>query len=100
MPKLGASSHAVAFFLIDLFILSAYLIGEFILLFVNFLGLAWWAKLETDNPNDSYWFGPFIIRANLELHLKNLVRDLEVESSSTVKETIIRCRCNEPFTNI
>ena len=33
-------------------------------------------------------------------NLKDLLSDLELETSSSVKETILRCRCNEPFTSI
>jgi len=30
--------------------------------FGNKLGLAWWAKIETNQPNGTYWFGPFITK--------------------------------------
>ena len=100
MPKLGSSSRAVAFFIIDIFILLAYLMWELVLGFVNALGWAWWAKLETNNPKAVYWFGPFVTRGNLKEGLTSLVLELEDETSSSVKETILRCRCNEPFTSI
>ena len=34
--------------------------------FGNKLGLAWWAKIETANPNATYWYGPFLSKRNLE----------------------------------
>ena len=34
--------------------------------FGNKLGLAWWAKIETLNPNATYWYGPFLSKRNLE----------------------------------
>ena len=29
----------------------------------NLLGLAWWARIDTRNPDVTYWFGPFVRRA-------------------------------------
>ena len=26
----------------------------------NKLGLAWWAKVETETPSATYWYGPFL----------------------------------------
>ena len=34
--------------------------------FWNKLGLAWWAKIETENPEATYWFGPFITKRSLK----------------------------------
>jgi len=34
--------------------------------FGNKLGLAWWAKIETDQPSGTYWFGPFITKRSLK----------------------------------
>ena len=28
----------------------------------NKLGLAWWAKVETEAPDVIYWFGPFLTK--------------------------------------
>ena len=37
--------------------------------FGNKLGLAWWAKIETLNPNATYWYGPFLSKRSLEDNL-------------------------------
>ena len=34
--------------------------------FGNKLGLAWWAKIETEQPNTTYWYGPFITKRSLK----------------------------------
>ena len=34
--------------------------------FGNKLGLAWWAKIETENPNATYWYGPFLTKRSLK----------------------------------
>ncbi|MDP7327230.1 MAG: DUF1816 domain-containing protein, partial [Prochlorococcaceae cyanobacterium ETNP7_MAG_30] len=27
---------------------------------VNSFGLAWWARVETRDPDVTYWYGPFV----------------------------------------
>ncbi len=100
MPKLGISTRGIASLLIDICILFTYLLWELVLAFLNVIGWAWWAKLETNNPKATYWFGPFVTRRYLCEHLTNMVKELERETSSSVKETIVRCRCDEPFTKV
>ena len=66
--------------------------------FGNKLGLAWWAKVETNAPNVTYWFGPFLTRRNLKISLSSFLEDLSVEGSDSVKHTLIRGRRGEPLT--
>ena len=45
----------------------------------NLLGLAWWARIDTRNPDVTYWFGPFVRRGSLERELEAFMADLRAE---------------------
>tara|TARA_S200000501_G_scaffold317126_1_gene310384 strand:+ start:216 stop:431 length:216 start_codon:yes stop_codon:yes gene_type:complete len=66
--------------------------------FGNKLGLAWWAKVDTDNPSATYWYGPFLTKRNLIENLDNFLNDLSEEGSINIKHSIFRCRREEPLT--
>ena len=65
----------------------------------NSFGLAWWAKVETYQPDVTYWFGPFLTRRSLKLRLTGFVEDLSAESPQEINHSLIRCRRNEPLTS-
>ena len=65
----------------------------------NSFGLAWWAKVETAQPDVTYWFGPFLTRRSLKLRLTGFVDDLTAESPHGINHRLIRCRRNEPLTS-
>ncbi|WP_081939939.1 MULTISPECIES: DUF1816 domain-containing protein [unclassified Prochlorococcus] len=65
---------------------------------VNGFGLAWWARVETREPNVTYWFGPFVTRKSLEVKLSTFVADLSLEGPASVNHTLLRCRRVEPLT--
>ena len=65
----------------------------------NGLGLAWWAKVETNQPDVTYWFGPFLTRRSLKVRLTGFVDDLSAESPNQISHSLIRCRRNEPLTS-
>ncbi len=65
----------------------------------NSFGLAWWAKVETYNPEVTYWFGPFLTRRSLNVRLKGFIDDLTAESPEDINHSLIRCRRNEPLTS-
>jgi len=44
--------------------------------FGNKLGLAWWAKIETDQPSATYWFGPFITKRSLNENISSFIKTL------------------------
>ena len=67
--------------------------------FGNSIGLAWWAKVETNQPDVTYWFGPFLTRRSLKVRLTGFVDDLSTESPNQISHTLIRCRRNEPLTS-
>ena len=65
----------------------------------NSFGLAWWAKVETIQPEVTYWFGPFLTRRSLYVKLNGFVDDLSAESPQEINHSLIRCRRNEPLTS-
>ena len=64
----------------------------------NQLGLAWWAKIETKQPDATYWFGPFITKRSLNDNISSFIKDLSDEGSSKIKHSLIRCKKEEPLT--
>ena len=66
--------------------------------FGNKLGLAWWAKIETDQPSSIYWFGPFITKRSLKENMSSFIKDLSDEGSQNIKHSLLRCKKEEPLT--
>ena len=66
--------------------------------FGNKLGLAWWAKIETDQPSSTYWFGPFITKRSLKENMSSFIKDLTDEGSKNIKHSLVRCKKEEPLT--
>jgi len=66
--------------------------------FGNKLGLAWWAKIETEQPSGIYWFGPFITKRSLEENMSSFIKDLTYEGSKNIKYSLVRCKKEEPLT--
>ena len=64
----------------------------------NKVGLALWAKVETAEPNVTYWFGPFMTRRSLNNNLTIFLGDLADEGNQSIQHSIIRCRRSEPLT--
>ena len=65
----------------------------------NSLGMAWWAKVETQNPGVTYWFGPFLTRRSLKLNLVCFIQDLSGENPEDISHTFVRTKRNEPLTS-
>ena len=66
--------------------------------FGNKLGLAWWAKVETQSPEVIYWFGPFLTKRSLKGNLNSFIEDLNNEGSNDITHTLMRCKRTEPLT--
>jgi len=66
--------------------------------FGNKLGLAWWAKIETEKPNVTYWFGPFITKRSLKESMSSFIKDLSEEGFENIKHSSVRCKKEEPLT--
>ena len=65
----------------------------------NGFGLAWWAKVETNEPSVTYWFGPFLTRRSLRGNLSRFSQDLSDEGAKSVSHSFIRCKRSEPLTS-
>ncbi len=65
----------------------------------NILGLSWWAKVETIDPNITYWFGPFLTRRGLKRNLVTFENDLYQEGVESLHHSFIRGRRLEPLTS-
>lgn len=66
----------------------------------NGLGLAWWARIRTDSPSVTYWFGPFVRRSTLEQALPAFLEDLGAESPAHLEHELLRTRRGEPLTEV
>lgn len=56
------------------------------------LGLAWWVEIVTQNPNCTYYFGPFISSVDANLASKGYVEDLETEGAQGIVVNVKRCK--------
>ena len=66
--------------------------------FGNKLGLAWWAKIETEQPDTTYWYGPFITKRSLQENMSAFINDLADEGFINIKHSLVRCNKEEPLT--
>ena len=66
--------------------------------FGNKLGLAWWAKIETDQPHATYWYGPFITKRSLKENMQSFINDLYDEGSTNIEHSLVRCKKEESLT--
>ena len=66
--------------------------------FGNKLGLAWWAKIETEQPKTTYWYGPFITKRSLKENISFFINDLSNEGYTNIKHSLVRCKKEEPLT--
>ena len=66
--------------------------------FGNKLGLAWWAKIETQQPNATYWYGPFITKRSLKENMSSFIEDLTNEGYKNIQHSFVRCKKEEPLT--
>ena len=64
----------------------------------NKLGLAWWAKVDTQSPSATYWYGPFLTKRSLNENLEYFLKDLSEEGPIEIKHNIFRCKKEEPLT--
>lgn len=64
----------------------------------NALGLSWWAKVRSEDPQLIYWVGPFLRRRTLEHNLLLFLRDLQLEGAQDLTAERFRCRRSEPLT--
>jgi hypothetical protein len=56
------------------------------------VGMAAWVEIVTDAPSCTYYFGPFMRRADAESAKIGYIEDLEAEGSKGLTVTVKRCR--------
>lgn len=58
----------------------------------NYLGLAYWVKVETEKPSCTYYFGPFVSALDAETDQSGYVEDLKQEGAQGITVKIQRCK--------
>ena len=56
------------------------------------------AKIETDQPSSTYWYGPFITKSSLKENMSSFIKDLTDEGAKNIKHSFVRCKKEEPLT--
>ena len=64
----------------------------------NGLGMAWWARVQTQDPEITYWFGPYVRRQELDAALQPFLDDLRMEAPGSLDHAVLRTRRGEPLT--
>lgn len=59
---------------------------------LQFLGLAFWVEIVTDNPNCTYYFGPFSTEQEANVSKAGYIEDLEAEGAQEIVVKIKRCK--------
>ncbi|MCP2729512.1 DUF1816 domain-containing protein [Limnofasciculus baicalensis] len=59
---------------------------------IEFLGLAFWVEIVTDNPKCTYYFGPFMGAKEAEGAKSGYIEDLENEGAQGIAVTVKRCK--------
>lgn len=65
---------------------------ELLLQILNFLGSAYWVEIITDNPQCTYYFGPFSEQQEAEAAQGGYVEDLQDENAEGIFVTVKRCK--------
>jgi len=65
---------------------------EVVIKILQFLGLAFWVEIVTDNPRCTYYFGPFLSEKEASDAKSGYVEDLENEGAQGIVVKIKRCK--------
>ncbi|MEB3278730.1 MAG: DUF1816 domain-containing protein [Lyngbya sp.] len=65
---------------------------ELLINLLNFFGLAFWVQIITEDPNCTYYFGPFLTRQEAQAAKVGYVEDIESEGASTYSVSVRRCK--------
>jgi len=68
---------------------------EFFIEICNFLGLAYWVEIVTDNPKCTYYFGPFLQEKAASEATEGYLEDIKNEGAAGIKVVIKRCKPGE-----
>jgi len=59
---------------------------------LQFLGLAFWVEIVTDDPQCTYYFGPFSSKQEAESAQGGYIEDLENEGAQGISVNVMRCK--------
>ena len=62
---------------------------------LDFMGLAWWVEIVTQNPQCTYYFGPFVSQQEALDAKGGYIEDLEGEDAQGISVVIKRCKPTE-----
>ena len=65
---------------------------EVVIKILQFLGLAFWVEIVTDNPRCTYYFGPFVSEKEAIDAKSGYIEDLENEGAQGIVVKIKRCK--------
>ncbi|NEQ20449.1 MAG: DUF1816 domain-containing protein [Microcoleus sp. SIO2G3] len=65
---------------------------EVLIKILQFLGLAFWVEIVTDNPCCTYYFGPFFSNEEAQAAKNGYVEDLENEGAQGIVVSVKRCK--------
>ncbi|MEH2023076.1 DUF1816 domain-containing protein [Nostoc sp.] len=60
----------------------------------DYIGLAWWVEIVTQNPRCTYYFGPFLSSSDARLSSIGYIEDLEIEGAQGISVDVKRCKPN------
>ena len=59
---------------------------------LNYVGLAYWVKIDTQSPTCTYYFGPFRSQSIAEAASGGYIEDLKGEDAQNIQVAIQRCK--------
>ncbi|TVR14063.1 MAG: DUF1816 domain-containing protein [Phormidium sp. GEM2.Bin31] len=68
---------------------------EFLINILQFVGLAWWVEVRTDQPQCTYYFGPFLSQKDASRAKVGYIEDLETEGAQGIQAQVGRYKPSE-----
>jgi hypothetical protein len=68
---------------------------ELLIKLLEFLGLACWIEISTENPRCIYYFGPFFTQSEAESSQNGYIEDLKAEGAMGISVKFKRCKPQE-----
>ena len=71
---------------------------ELLLKLFEAFGFAHWLEITTEQPECTYYFGPYLSHKEAEMAKPGFIEDLNNEGEQNIKVTFKRCRTPEELT--
>lgn len=68
---------------------------ELLINVLQLFGLAWWVEIVTEQPQCTYYFGPFLSAADAETAQSGYLEDLQHEGAQNITTRLKRCKPNQ-----